>query len=427
MIRCLHHTVIRCSMALWLLLSGVFTGMAYGQTANEFTIIWNVQDVGGGVRQSDQYTLSHSIGGSVGGQTSSSSQYRRVSGIPFGLPAPELFDYKMYEDPLHIGATSDADKTGDNDSNKCHSAASSNIFEWGGWDVPPDFTTAQQMFEYFRTNLENKGSLVKYIGRCWIDGTLPPPFGDDWATAAACPGYFSTGTEQSLFAGAYVSHWMQATLIDMVKSYLHSGYGTTISLYDNAASNAIGHVLTVWGYRYDADGNVLGLWVTDSDDVSAEPPEEWLLPVEYSASAGPNLKWRVGADSPRYAGWLIDGTEALKPRGETTPTEEVPNLVVMRKKCVDEETGEEIACPADDNVTVWIGDQVCDDECKRSSVTFDDSTGVVVRVMIEFDPENPVTFKGFEVNGELWDKPGEPFITNQDVSLRPVIGCSHSD
>lgn len=336
----------------------------------------------------------------------------------------QFFDYFMYEYPTHIGRFHDADKTGNNDTYKCHAAASSNILDWGGWDVPPEFDVEQQIFGNFQINWEDKGSLVRYLTRWWLDGTPPPELGEDWATIIEeGGGYFPTGTGQSNFAGAYLSHWTQASLIETVKSYLHSGYGTSIALYDSADSAALGHVLSVWGYRYDADGNVLGLWVTDSDDVSSEPPQEWLLPVEYSTGGGSEAKWRVSAGSERYAGWLIEGVEALKPRAETTPQAETPKLAIVRKKCVDNETGEEIACPSDDNVTIWIGDQLCDDECKRISATLDDNTALMLKFMIEYDPENPVTFEGLEVNGELW--PGGPIYATDDLYLRPVIGCKH--
>ena len=334
------------------------------------------------------------------------------------------FDYFMHDDPAHPGASHDADKTGNNDSNKCHAAATSNILGWGGWTVPPAYSTEQQMFSLYQTNWADKGSLVKYTSRWWLDGTNPPPFGSDWATVLTPGGgYFPTGTAQSNFAGAYLSHWTQATLLEKVKEYLHNGYGTTIALYDATDSDGLGHVLSVWGYRYDNNGKVLGLWVTDSDDASAEPPQEWLLPVKYDKGSGTELKWRVPAASPRYAGWLIEGVEALKPRTATTPAQELPRLAIVRKKCVDNMTGAEITCPANDNVTVYIGNQVCDAECKRSTVAFDNTTAVKLQALIDFDPLNPVSFKGFEVNGQMWT--GGPFTAGDDLYVRPVIGCSH--
>lgn len=336
--------------------------------------------------------------------------------------ATGVFDYFMHEDPAHPGRFHDADKTGNNDSYKCHAAASSNLLDWGGLK-PSEFADEQQIFGYFQTNLDNKGSLVKYVSRCWIDGTMPPDFGDDWAIASVCPGYFSTGTAQSMFAGAYLSHWIQASLIETITSYLHSGYGVTISLYDSTDSLALGHVLSVWGYRYDAEGDVLGLWVTDSDDVSSEPPQEWLLPIEYSMGSGSAAKWRVSADSEQYTGWLLEGVEALKPYADTTPAAELPRLAIVRKKCVDNDTGEKIACPTDDNVTIYIGDQVCDQECKNITVSFSNSTALLASAKVVIQGTE-TTFKGWEVNGEPW-VPGEPYTLTGDVYVRPVIGRCH--
>ncbi|GAK57194.1 parallel beta-helix repeat protein [Candidatus Vecturithrix granuli] len=335
---------------------------------------------------------------------------------------PTIFDYFMHKDPVHLGRFHDADKTGDNDSNKCHAAATSNILDWSKWDVPPTFDTEQHIFGNFQTNWEDRGSLVRYLARWWLDGIQPPEFGNDWATVTGeGGGYFPTGTEQSNFAGAYLSHWKQVALIDAIKEYLHSGYGTTITLYDSTDSLASGHVLSVWGYRYDADGNVLGLWVTDSDDVSSEPPQECLLPVEYTMGSGSEAKWRVSADSKQYTGWLLEGAEALKLRTATTPDAEIPKLAILRKKCVDNETGEEVACPENDDVTIWIGDQVCDEECKRIIVPAESGTALYLRVLMD-----PTNFKGLEVNGQLWI-PGTPIIMTDDLYLRPVIGRCHSN
>lgn len=367
--------------------------------------------------------------GTAAGVTTDSDGNSRPQGTGDDMGAdessgnPTIFDYFMHKDPVHLGRFHDADKTGDNDSNKCYAAASSNTLDWGNWDAPTqEYDTEQQIFGYFQINLENKGSLMRFIDRCWIDGTMPPDFDADWATVADCPGYFPTGTTQSNFAGAYLSDWRQATFMETLTGatgYLHSGYGATISLYDNTDSTASGHVLTVWGYRYDGDGNVLGLWVTDSDDASSEPPQEWLLPVEYTPGSGSEAKWRVSAASEQYAGWLLEGAEALKPHVETTPGAEVSKLAIVRKKCVDNQTGEEVACPENDDVIIWVGDQICDEECKRIIVPTESGTALYLRVLMD-----PTNFKGLEVNGQLWN-PGDPIIMTDDLLLRPVVGRCH--
>jgi hypothetical protein len=103
-------------------------------------------------------------------------------------------------------------------------------------------------------------------------------------------------------------------VIATVKDYLHSGYGVAVRIYSSNNHRASGHALTVWGYRYDIDETVTGLWVTDSDDGKTELR---LLPVAYQRNwISDELRWRVADErkAAPYQGWLIEGVQALKPR-----------------------------------------------------------------------------------------------------------------
>jgi hypothetical protein len=188
----------------------------------------------------------------------------------------------------------------------------------------------------------------------------------------------------------------------------------------------------VWGYRHDAADNLLGLWVTDSDDGSRE---RWLLPVAQQVGQGTSLKWRVGGNMPMpvkampYAGWLIEGVEALKPKAEitTSPDIEPPAIITVTKKCVDRENNE-ISCPIDDQTTVYVGDQVCDEECKKLVLDMPPDQAIIMKIVIDEDAQDSVTFEGWEVNGEMWPPDALPILqteTPEDVSLRPVVGCEH--
>lgn len=67
-------------------------GIAYSQSSENYTIEWSVLDEGGGERDSETYHVSHSIGQSSGGLTSSNSRYTNRSGIYAGktqmMPRP---------------------------------------------------------------------------------------------------------------------------------------------------------------------------------------------------------------------------------------------------------------------------------------------------------------------------------------------------
>ncbi|MBN2514071.1 MAG: S8 family serine peptidase [Sedimentisphaerales bacterium] len=71
----------------------LFSGVAYSQSSDSYTIGWAALDSGGGTRSSTTYTITHSIGQAVGGATSSNSRYANVSGFYAGrvhivLPPP---------------------------------------------------------------------------------------------------------------------------------------------------------------------------------------------------------------------------------------------------------------------------------------------------------------------------------------------------
>lgn len=220
-------------------------------------------------------------------------------------------------------------------------------------------------------------------------------------------------------------------MIEKIKESLHKGYGVAILTYRD--ENA-GHTLSVWGYRYDQDGNVLGLWVTDSDDAGQEPPELSLLPVTFE-----NGKWRIeGVDvlNPTEK-WFLEGVETLKPQAQTTASSfaDVPVLASIQKKCYEKDAAGNVisdVCRPDDNVkftfTTSEGTQyVCDGECKRITVPFED--GMIIETAVQgLLPPNVTLEITWEYYGAEWgeDENGNPvLILDNDALLRPVIGRCH--
>jgi hypothetical protein len=66
-----------------------------------------------------------------------------------------------------------------------------------------------------------------------------------------------------------------------------------------------GHALTCWGYDYDEAGNILGLWVTDSDDSALGI---YYVDVEKGANGYWYLQDWYGSASDDY---YIGGVQAL--------------------------------------------------------------------------------------------------------------------
>lgn len=114
-------------------------------------------------------------------------------------------------------------------------------------------------------------------------------------------GSYWTGYE---FAEYFYDAWAWddgSGLMATVDDYLHSGYGTTLAVYNGDSS---GHALSVWGYEYDDNGNYTGVYVTDSDDYQSDLK---LL----SVSLVDDLWYLDVNNDYGYQDWFIGGVQAL--------------------------------------------------------------------------------------------------------------------
>lgn len=251
-----------------------------------------------------------------------------------------FFDYFVYDE--YGGTWKDVNKTEPDESNLCWAFSASNLLDWTGWSV---FDTLFKIFHDYKANWTNNGSLMKYAWRWWLNGTPPPStFGEEWARLKPEASGGQYWGEYN-FSDSYRFHY-KTNVMGAIKEFLHNGFGVAIALYESGDSQGVGHALTVWGYRYYADGTVMGLWVTDSDDYGNEKFDEvrnllssqglWVtkpddptsdlryIPVTYQANwigVGSDrylyeLKWRLAdmEEAYPYQGWLIEGVQALRHR-----------------------------------------------------------------------------------------------------------------
>lgn len=177
--------------------------------------------------------------------------------------ATPLYAYSYYLWDDYGGTYSDAEKNPDNteDDLMCWAAAASNVLAWTGWGAV--IGSADDIFSYYQDHWTDNGGNPYYAWEWWFNGIN---------SSQGEPGYSQVDSDGGGFWSAtyryedYVwsTRWSGEDSLAMENIYdlLTSGYGTVLSVTNNAS----GHALTCWGYEIDSNGDYVGVYVTDSDD-----------------------------------------------------------------------------------------------------------------------------------------------------------------
>ncbi len=208
------------------------------------------------------------------------------------------------------GGWYDVDKTNDaGDDNMCYAASASNLIAW--WQnmqpsVPSGTPTkVDDIFNRYKSASASKGQLAGDTGWAlawWISGVYLPENETEAArwlvpnvtTQAdssdldAFDGYYAsqlglTAEQMVQFCGVHTEEreGESYVLTSYSPSYgrvgerdfgtlLTSGYGIGLGLEFTEGENTYAHAVTLWGAEYDDSGNLLNLWLTDSDDAQSE-------------------------------------------------------------------------------------------------------------------------------------------------------------
>ena len=199
----------------------------------------------------------------------------------------------------------------DGDNNLCWAAATSNVINWwqNRYVTPDDAPKGEEIWNTFKESVNaDIGGSNACAFQWWLTGQYVK---DDtngqyayWRTNSAAINNGTIG-QQSGFEGFYrdialpandknIYPWnyelMQFVTFAPVNTgvipdnvgftvveALRSGSAATISLSNFQNS---GHAITLWGVDYDADYNLLGLWLTDSDDAQYGLNPEGLFHVD---------------------------------------------------------------------------------------------------------------------------------------------------
>lgn len=201
------------------------------------------------------------------------------------------------------GSYQDAEKSPTNteDDLMCWAAAASNVLTWTGWGSVPGqgFSTADAVFAYFQSHWTDEGGNPTFAWQWWFTGTNPAQGYSGWSQVDVPGGGF--------WGQSYNILWTpnDSEAIAAVKYLFSNGYGVALSV----ATTGGGHAITCWGYQYDESGNIVGIYVTDSDDSKGSNAPLDLL--AYYAVAFNNGAWWLqdfyGSDS-----WYITEVDGLQ-------------------------------------------------------------------------------------------------------------------
>jgi len=162
----------------------------------------------------------------------------------------------------------DANKTLSNTSDNpfCAAASASNVLMYTGWSA--GFSDSDAIFAEFQSLWGSSGIPLSVYNSwsLWLNGTYTV-----WPSSAVYVDPSGSGNfyPGNLFATYYHTETNQSNALSAADNFLHNGYGVTLTV--QVGGDIMQHTVTLWGYDYDAQGNYLGIWITDSDDYYPDP------------------------------------------------------------------------------------------------------------------------------------------------------------
>ncbi len=173
--------------------------------------------------------------------------------------------YYLWEN--YGGTWSDADKTklNEDDDSMCWAAAAANILAWSGWGN--NIGDADQIFSYFQDYWTDEGGKSQYGWEWWFYGVNQAQGVDGWSQleAGLSGGDFYTYND---FSSSFYDGSGGTDALNSIEYSLTHGYGTVLSIGFYLGENWFGHAITCWGFETDDQGEITGIYITDSDDYS---------------------------------------------------------------------------------------------------------------------------------------------------------------
>jgi len=221
-----------------------------------------------------------------------------------------------------------------NDGKMCWAGGASNVLSWTGWGAPPQkaFPDEQAIFDYYVEHWTNDGQQVESAWSWWFDGTydlhdgsyvdrIPHPEDGHpfWVGQYSFRDYYRSSSDYGFSS------------LPTARQYLDTAYGVTLWIAKGITDSPTGsHVITCWGYSLDTQGNIVGVWITDSDPHNILPDRNlrhydvsfkdshWFLSDEYSDGGW----WVYQVDALRQKEVHVDNGKVLTLTDITQPVSE---------------------------------------------------------------------------------------------------------
>jgi hypothetical protein len=183
---------------------------------------------------------------------------------------PRGTEVLVYE--LHGGTWHDAEKDfadgGYEDGYMCWAATASNMLTWGGWDEAGELADEDEVFEHFQTHWKSVGGDPFYAILWWFQGGMEDSGGRKAPGGGA---FYPEITPWDYISGP---HTGTRGVPERLRDLARDGYVCGVRVAHPEIR--FWHSVTCWGVNVDPETDeVLGLWITDSDDdPMGDPPRK---------------------------------------------------------------------------------------------------------------------------------------------------------
>ena len=196
---------------------------------------------------------------------------------------PRGTTHLVYE--LYGGTWHDAEKDyadgGYEDGYMCWAAVASNMLTWGGWGEGGEFADEDAVFDHFQVHWISAGGDPLFAVTWWFSGHDK---GYPQRDVPGGGGFYPELNSRDFMRGPYLGH---RGVLDRIRSNTLDGYVSGIRVTHPTVN--FSHSVTCWGVNVDPETDeVIGLWITDSDDDpnGAPPRENYLRYYEVAVIGG---------------------------------------------------------------------------------------------------------------------------------------------
>lgn len=183
--------------------------------------------------------------------------------------------YGVYQDGDEVYGWYDADKNGNNDSDLCWAAVSSNLINW--WQdqyvTPASVPTGDAVWSTYRSSANNVMANTQIGVEWWLTGDGGAIYGLEFFKWEH--GYYKQYDDlYSIYSdGKYVYHEENNVAQDMARTIytaLNTDNGRIgIGVNVGSSPSYSNHGITLWGAEFSDDLTLTALYLTDSDDATA--------------------------------------------------------------------------------------------------------------------------------------------------------------